>query len=48
VLLATGVPLTLLCSFLLFRFVELPGIALGRQLSKRAGPKLTPVGNGAR
>jgi peptidoglycan/LPS O-acetylase OafA/YrhL len=48
VLLATGFPLTLLCSFLLFRFVELPGIALGRQLSKRAGPKLTPVGNGAR
>ena len=31
-LLATGAPITLLCSFLLYRFVERPGIALGRHL----------------
>jgi peptidoglycan/LPS O-acetylase OafA/YrhL len=34
VLFATGAPLTLLCSFLLYRYVECPGIALGRHLSK--------------
>jgi peptidoglycan/LPS O-acetylase OafA/YrhL len=41
-LFVTGAPLTLLCSFLLFRFVERPGIALGRTLSKPKGAVESP------
>jgi peptidoglycan/LPS O-acetylase OafA/YrhL len=33
-LLGPAVPITLLCSFLLYRFVERPGIALGRYFTK--------------
>jgi len=34
VLFATGAPITLLCSLLLYRYVERPGIDLGRRLTK--------------
>ena len=42
VLLAAGAPITLLCSFLLYRFVEQPGIAFGRHLT-RSGKEIEYV-----